>query len=256
MLTANRATKTWTTTGACCTRYPATDRAGGRRSGDVMISVQERFNTLSNLQIETYEYGIPPIYADSEVLDFDSLQNQTAEPGAHYPARAKPGQSLAAGFFQPAAGASASGLGAARSKSDGTHRAVFDRRISGAVSAGPWRTTTPQRATRWRATRRWGASGRLAANEIFPRRRDAAGGRLLPAEPAERCGSDAARGGCGVRVEMDSARGLEGKSLQLSGNRRAVSDAVVAAARSDDATTRESRSADCRRCWRIRKIWR
>ena len=46
-----------------------------------LISVQERFNTLSNLQMETYEYGIPPIYADSEVLDFDSLQNQTAEPG-------------------------------------------------------------------------------------------------------------------------------------------------------------------------------
>ncbi|HTW24031.1 MAG TPA: hypothetical protein VMD78_10555 [Candidatus Baltobacteraceae bacterium] len=78
------------------------DGSSGRPAlGDVLISVQERFNTLSNLQIETYEYGIPPIYADSEVLDFDSLQNQTAEPGAHYPARAKAGQSLAAGFFQP-----------------------------------------------------------------------------------------------------------------------------------------------------------
>ena len=79
------------------------DGSSGRPAlGDALISVQERFNTLSNLQIETYEYGIPPIYADSEVLDFDSLQNQTAEPGSHYPARAKPGQSLAAGFFQPA----------------------------------------------------------------------------------------------------------------------------------------------------------
>lgn len=79
------------------------DGSSGRPAlGDVLISVQERFNTLSNLQMETYEYGIPPIYADSEVLDFDALQNQTAEPGAHYPARAKPGQSLAAGFFQPA----------------------------------------------------------------------------------------------------------------------------------------------------------
>ena len=78
------------------------DGSSGRPAlGDSLISVQERFNTLSNLQIETYEYGIPPIYADSEVLDFDSLQNQTAEPGAHYPARAKPGQSLASGFFQP-----------------------------------------------------------------------------------------------------------------------------------------------------------
>jgi hypothetical protein len=79
------------------------DGSSGRPAlGDVLISVQERFNTLSNLQMETYEYGIPPIYADSEVLDFGALQNQTAEPGAHYPARAKPGQSLAAGFFQPA----------------------------------------------------------------------------------------------------------------------------------------------------------
>jgi hypothetical protein len=80
------------------------DGSSGRPAlGDSLISVQERFNTLSNLQMETYEYGIPPIYADSEVLDFDSLQSQTAEPGAHYPARAKPGQSLAAGFFQPEA---------------------------------------------------------------------------------------------------------------------------------------------------------
>jgi hypothetical protein len=80
------------------------DGSSGRPAlGDALISVQERFNTLSNLQMETYEYGIPPIYADSEVLDFDSLQNQTAEPGSHYPARAKAGQSLAAGFFQPAA---------------------------------------------------------------------------------------------------------------------------------------------------------
>jgi hypothetical protein len=80
------------------------DGSSGRPAlGDALISVQERFNSLSNLQMETYEYGIPPIYADSEVLDFDALQSQTAEPGAHYPARAKPGQSLAAGFFQPEA---------------------------------------------------------------------------------------------------------------------------------------------------------
>jgi len=80
------------------------DGSSGRPAlGDALISVQERLNTLSNLQMETYEYGIPPIYADSEVLDFDALQSQSSEPGAHYPARAKPGQSLAAGFFQPEA---------------------------------------------------------------------------------------------------------------------------------------------------------
>jgi hypothetical protein len=78
------------------------DGSSGRPAlGDSLVSVQERFNSLSNLQMETFEYGIPPIYADSEVLDFDALQSQTSEPGVHYPARAKPGQSLAAGFFQP-----------------------------------------------------------------------------------------------------------------------------------------------------------
>ena len=70
--------------------------------GDSLIDVQERYNTLSNMQAETYEYGIPPIYADPQVLDFDALANQTAEPAAHYPARARPGMSLADGFFQPA----------------------------------------------------------------------------------------------------------------------------------------------------------
>ncbi len=70
--------------------------------GDSLVQVQERYNTLSNMQAETYEYGIPPIYADPQVLDFDALANQVAEPAAHFPARARPGQPLSAGFFQPA----------------------------------------------------------------------------------------------------------------------------------------------------------
>lgn len=70
--------------------------------GDSLIQIQERYNTLSNIQAETYEFGIPPIYADPQVLDFDALASQTAEPAAHYPARAKPGQPLSASFFQPA----------------------------------------------------------------------------------------------------------------------------------------------------------
>jgi hypothetical protein len=55
--------------------------------GDSLIQIQERYNTLSNTQAETYEFGIPPIYADPQVLDFDALGSQTAEPAAHYPAR-------------------------------------------------------------------------------------------------------------------------------------------------------------------------
>src|SRR6267378_5220342 len=63
--------------------------------GDSLVQVQERYNVLSNMQAETYEYGIPPIYADPQVLDFDALANQVAEPAAHFPARARPGQPLA-----------------------------------------------------------------------------------------------------------------------------------------------------------------
>jgi len=43
--------------------------------GDSLVQVQERYNVLSNMQAETYEYGIPPIYADPQVLDFDALAN-------------------------------------------------------------------------------------------------------------------------------------------------------------------------------------
>jgi hypothetical protein len=50
--------------------------------GDSLVQVQERYNVLSNMQAETYEYGIPPIYADPQVLDFDALSNQVAEPAA------------------------------------------------------------------------------------------------------------------------------------------------------------------------------
>src|SRR6202048_4646332 len=70
--------------------------------GDSLVQVQERYNVLSNMQAETYEYGIPPISAAPQVLAFDALANQVAEPAAHFPARARPGQPLAAGFFQPA----------------------------------------------------------------------------------------------------------------------------------------------------------
>lgn len=69
--------------------------------GNSMVQVQERYNALSNIQMEHYEFGIPPIYADPQVLDFDALTNQVAEGGVHIPARARAGQKLGDGFFQP-----------------------------------------------------------------------------------------------------------------------------------------------------------
>jgi hypothetical protein len=69
--------------------------------GNSMIQVQERYNALDNIMMEQYEFGIPPIYADPQTLDFDALSNQVSEPAAYYPARAKPGQPLGNSFYQP-----------------------------------------------------------------------------------------------------------------------------------------------------------
>lgn len=70
--------------------------------GTSMIPVQEQFNDYCNIQAEAYEFGIPPIYADPQVLDFDQIANQTAEPAAMCPARARPGMSMSDSFYQPA----------------------------------------------------------------------------------------------------------------------------------------------------------
>lgn len=69
--------------------------------GESLIDIQERYNTLSNIQTETYEYGIPPIYVDPGPLDFDALKDQISEPASMFPMRAKPGMALADSFFNP-----------------------------------------------------------------------------------------------------------------------------------------------------------
>jgi hypothetical protein len=69
--------------------------------GDCLVDVQEQYNSLSNIMMENSELGLPPIYADPQVLDFDALANQVSEPAVHYPARARPGQRLEDGFYSP-----------------------------------------------------------------------------------------------------------------------------------------------------------
>lgn len=72
--------------------------------GDGMIQIQERYNTLSNIQAETYEYAIPAGYCDPETISAEAWASQTSEPGSKYPARAKGGQPLQNSFFfEPAA---------------------------------------------------------------------------------------------------------------------------------------------------------
>jgi len=69
--------------------------------GESMMSVQERFNDLTNLMMETYDYGIPVTWADQEAVDFDALEEQIAEPGSYQPIALKPGETAGEKFFTP-----------------------------------------------------------------------------------------------------------------------------------------------------------
>jgi len=69
--------------------------------GTSLVSIQERYNTLNNLVVENIEFGVPPIYADDSVLDFDAIEDTTAEPGSHYPVTPPPSGRVRDAFFQP-----------------------------------------------------------------------------------------------------------------------------------------------------------
>jgi hypothetical protein len=68
--------------------------------GNVIIPVQDITNELTNLTLETIEFGIPEVFADPHVLDFDSFQREEARPGQVSPATRPTGQNLASGFHE------------------------------------------------------------------------------------------------------------------------------------------------------------
>jgi hypothetical protein len=58
--------------------------------GTSMISVQDRYNTFSNIQAETYEYGIPTTYFDQQFLSSEAFKERRSEPGENTPVPLKP----------------------------------------------------------------------------------------------------------------------------------------------------------------------
>lgn len=66
--------------------------------GAPMIPLQDITNELANLTLETIEFGLPEVFADVDVLDFDAYQKQEARPGQISPATVRAGQNLASGF--------------------------------------------------------------------------------------------------------------------------------------------------------------
>jgi hypothetical protein len=69
--------------------------------GSSLIPIQEQVNDLTNIEFESYEFGIPPIYVDSEAIDLEALRLQTTLPGSHVPVQPRPGQSVAQAVFAP-----------------------------------------------------------------------------------------------------------------------------------------------------------
>ena len=68
--------------------------------GTSMISVQERFNTFTNIMAETYEYGIPITYRAADSFDDEANSDQRAEPGSECPVLLKTGEDIRAKIMQ------------------------------------------------------------------------------------------------------------------------------------------------------------
>jgi hypothetical protein len=68
--------------------------------GSGLVPIQEMKNQLVNLTIQTIEYGIPSLFADPQVLNFDEFGNQEASPGLVTPAVPRPGKSMGDGFYE------------------------------------------------------------------------------------------------------------------------------------------------------------
>jgi hypothetical protein len=62
--------------------------------GTSMISVQDRFNTFSNISAETYEYGIPVTYRASDTFSGEADEDQRAAPGLEVEVAIQPGTDI------------------------------------------------------------------------------------------------------------------------------------------------------------------
>jgi len=62
------------------------------------MPVQDIVNELTNLTLETIEFGIPETFYDSETIDADQYGKSEARPGMLYPAKARPTMGLDSSF--------------------------------------------------------------------------------------------------------------------------------------------------------------
>lgn len=67
--------------------------------GAAMVPLQDITNELANLTLETIEFGIPEVFADSRVIDFDNFSRQESRPGQISPATVPSGGSMQTSFY-------------------------------------------------------------------------------------------------------------------------------------------------------------
>jgi len=82
------------------TEHPLSESLHAEAVGAMVIPIQDMTNEGWNLTLEGIEFGIPELYADPDVLDFDSYSRSEARPGQVSPAKAPAGRSLGEGFFE------------------------------------------------------------------------------------------------------------------------------------------------------------
>lgn len=68
--------------------------------GSSMLSVQDRVNVFTNIQTETYEYGIPITYRASDTFSPEANEDQRAAPGLEVEVMLQPGQDLRSKIMQ------------------------------------------------------------------------------------------------------------------------------------------------------------
>jgi hypothetical protein len=66
--------------------------------GLLAVSVQDITQDLTSLTLQTIEHGVPQVFADPAVLNFDAYGKTEVVPGSVYPAKPKSGKSLGDAF--------------------------------------------------------------------------------------------------------------------------------------------------------------
>jgi len=77
---------------------PLSNHAHGDPLSQSLIPVQDITNELTNLTLETIEFGIPETFYDSETIEQDAYNKSEARPGMLYPAKARPTMGLDSSF--------------------------------------------------------------------------------------------------------------------------------------------------------------